>query len=160
MAVAKCRSAQPLLGSVSVVNPQGLAYSVNPSGNLLTGTTLDNLDGRFFGNSILPTDANDVSVPAAANADAVVVYPSVTTKSNVIYGVGFGYTSMPTNGKLVVESPSGTVIFSTPVTSEGAGFIDWEKGLKGGTGKEMLVKLVAGGAGVNSQVSVKNHTFG
>jgi hypothetical protein len=171
MAVAKIIADKDIIygGSVNQPNAANLENNVYaPADRIIDvgdGSTL-----TFFerANSLYRGDKwlhQQGSIPAvsgdnasADGADATVDYPAVPYLAHSIHGIAWGYNSNPTGGALQVESPSGTIIWGPiPVTSEGTGFEDFGKGLRGVTGDDMWIRLVSGGSGVTGYVSVKGH---
>lgn len=102
--------------------------------------------------------AADVHEPAV-NTAAVVTYAGSAGVKHVITGVWWSYSGgIPTGGNLMVEDVSGTTVFVTDITEEGAGFCIFPKPKKAAlVNTAMIITLAAGGAGVTGKVSVLSH---
>lgn len=113
--------------------------------NLLT---FSNLNGRYLAKDWIDessiASSGDNTITRASGSDAIIHLNAQPNQSHVIMGISFGYNTTPTNGSLSVQSPSGTTIFTIPVTAAGAGFFPFEKGLKCPDGKEVRIVLSDG----------------
>lgn len=120
-------------------------------------------DVRFtrddWGSRNLPPVAGDTNV--AFSADAVVALPAhATGLGHLITDVAWGYHSTPEAGMFSIESPSGAPIFGPiPVTAAGPGFFTFPGGLRCPKGREAVVRLHSGGAGVSGSVSITGRRF-
>jgi hypothetical protein len=94
------------------------------------------------------------AVSPTANSEAAVTVPASTDICLEIEHVGFSYDSTPTGGVITIESPSGTVLQKYYVTTSGPGPVPMSGScLKGAAGSEIVVRLTAGGSGVNGSVN-------
>jgi outer membrane receptor protein involved in Fe transport len=89
----------------------------------------------------------------AANTEASVTIQAVNDGEVKIRGIDVGYTADPTGGSVIVESPTGTVIWSMPLTKAGPGQFEFYP-LEGEHQKDVKVRLTAGGASVVGSLAV------
>lgn len=100
-------------------------------------------------------NAANVKTPAAATA-AVYTHALVAGKKAKIDGVTVSYGATPTGGNLLIESPTGTTIFSTDIPTAGTFTICPPNGFTGNAGNEMVVTLASGGGSVVGKLVVHN----
>lgn len=141
-------------------------YNPSPRVNALaniSGTQFyGDLDGKYYEQgSTLPQSSSDSAVGVSGN-NAAVYYPAAGPSTrHVLYHVDWGYDSTPASGQFYVQSPSGTTIFGPiPITAAGAGYSEWDDGLKGGVGSDMLVVLKKGGPSAIGFVDVSERGYG
>lgn len=154
MAVSKIFSGQDILeGRRTVLGESGPLYP-SDSGGLSVYTSADGImvDGRYLsgpwadgrGGEVITTSD---TATAAISGDAVLYYGAVAGGQHVLGGVAFGYDATPVSGVLTIDSPSGTTIFSEPITAAGAGFFSFGDGLRCGRGDDVLISLSDGSTG-------------
>ena len=102
------------------------------------------------------SDPSDVNAPAA-NTSAVVTYAAVAGVSHVVSSVVWSYNAAPTGGNLKIEDGAGNTIFTTDITSQGPGFIQFTPAKRGTVNTALIVTLAAGGAAVTGKLSVVGH---
>lgn len=94
----------------------------------------------------------------AANTAAVVTIAAVSSNEQVkIANLHCGYTATPTGGQILVESPSGTVIYKMPITAGGTIARDFADPLRGAIGQAVVVTLAAGSGAVVGSLFVGQH---
>jgi hypothetical protein len=119
--------------------------------------TLGKYDGKYAREEwstlggTLPSASGDTAF-AASGADATVTLAAATTRSHVVFGASWSYETAPASGYLSVESPSGIEVYREAVTAAGPGSVTFPKGLRGGVGSSLVVRLKDGSA--NKRVSL------
>ena len=98
-----------------------------------------------------------IGTPSKASASNDVATVTIAARDTRTYTeirqIIFSYSAAPTNGKLTVESPSGTEILDVDITAAGCGPII--TGFRSPTkGAAVLVKLAAGGSGITGKLTV------
>lgn len=89
------------------------------------------------------------------NANADINYGALLNQRHCIFGVAFGFDDYPTAAANLEVLMNGVITFRIPVTTSGAGYFPVYR--KTGKNQVMIVRLNAGGAGVNGYVSICNH---
>lgn len=140
-------------------SPTGHVAATNDIHTEILPTAPDKVGGRFLNGTwfddgaYLPQTAADNS--SSLTEDTVVWYTAQSTFTHGIRGITWAYDDNPSNGKLQVESPSGTVIWGPlNVTAGGPGFKNFEL-LAGARGQDFLVRLTY--AGVSGSLAVDGH---
>lgn len=103
----------------------------------------------------LLASTGDVHAPSA-NTAAVVTYTGVSGQSHGITGISWSYDDDPTGGNLKVQVGS-DVVFTTDITTKGAGVIYFTPNKTGAEGEDLVITLAAGGPAVVGKVSVLGH---
>jgi hypothetical protein len=123
-------------------------------------TVVQTLQYKYVGGSwpaIVPAiSGSDTASRTAAPTSIYYSSPGPNLR-HVLTGVSFGYGTTPSGvGSFVVQAPSGTTIYSVPVTSAGAAFMDFPApGLVTGYNTDMYLILASGGPGVTGTIAVK-----
>lgn len=167
MAVAKIFPSQDVINGLSTMfagdniplsheDTQRSEHVSEPSGNLTIGSIYGRFKSSPWEERVLPVTAADCDIPSSGGVDAIVTYAAVPFQRQVLHKVDWSYNGDPVggSGQLIVESPIGTTLDSVYITQGGAGFHEWEKGLKGNKGSQLRVKLLSGGATVKGAVNV------
>jgi hypothetical protein len=173
MAIAKAKSGNDVINGGAVVLPVGSGtanYQLDNTARVPHLADVDSLSstkvahGRFRSGDWMDNEgsilasASDTNV--ATSGDAVVNYAATENIAHTIFGISWDYNTDPTaSGAAVqVESPSGTVVWGPlPIQNKGAGFFDFDRGLRGAESQQMLVKAIGGGASIRATVAVKGH---
>jgi hypothetical protein len=92
----------------------------------------------------------------ATNTNAVITLAAPGAgKVNVISGVAWSYSGVPTGGRLKIEDVSGTIVFDIDIVSGGPGFIPFTPPKKNAAANTaMIITLYAGGAGIQGKLNV------
>jgi hypothetical protein len=151
--------------AVCIGDAKPLSYD-NADRNIHLATTTTNfftdIDARYraqkwaFQNEAEVAGSGDTS-SAGSGADAVVYLPAQGTRQHVLFGVSWSYQATPTSGVLTVETPSGTTVFTEPITAAGPNYFPFPQGLKAQAGKDLLVRLKDGSQ--QKTVSLLGHRF-
>lgn len=164
---SKCKTSDDIVnGLATVMTAAGTPSNYDPpalSQHFTSGDQLmlfRNPDGRFLagewsrGVPAETASASDVA-SSASGVDASIYLRGREFRQHLLYGVAFSYDSTPTSGELVIQSPSGTTVFSQKITSSGPGFYDWDGGLRGAESSDMLISLKNGHS--SKTLSLRNH---
>lgn len=128
-------------GTPRTYDPTSLSQHLASGDSLATFRALE---GRFMDEFHPIENAASDTNTAPSGADAVVYLAAEQYRSRVIYDVDIGYVNTPASGIFQVQSPSGTVIYSEPITNAGQQGISWGEGLRCGRGDDVLLVLKNG----------------
>lgn len=133
-----------------------VSWSTPPSSSGAVGSPARFLDGPSWRQGPLEASTDDHAT-AAAGTDASLTLAAPDGR-HVLYGLSYSYDAVPVSGSVRVESPSGTVIFQSHVTSSGAGEVDWDQGLSCPKGEAARVVLANGAAA--KRLTIKGRGLG
>lgn len=134
-------------GVLSIASGDGLGLFQTLDSRYLAGPWAENAE---------PMPNSSLDTNTGSGAAAVLNYlPAGTGRQHLLYGFNYGYSAVPTNGSVSVQSPSGTYVWGPmPVTSAGLAGVDFPAPLHMPVGQGMLISL-AGVSGVFATVSIK-----
>jgi hypothetical protein len=127
-------------------------------GDVATYTVTGLTNGSTYSASVV-CDPGDVATPSANNAAVVSYQPSPYGFANMISGVAWSYSTVPSTGNLQIQDGSGNVVFSMDITSDGAGWLYFDPAKRGSPGTEMILTLAAGGSSCVGKLTVLDQWY-